>query len=73
MVDNYLKWQKEVNLQELGSINMQRYEKMKEITCHGYCHTDKLGRPVYIDRAKFLKAKECFKEFSDEELIQYYV
>ena len=43
------------------------------MTWNGYCNTDKLGRPVYIELVRGLKAKECFEKFSDDELVDYYV
>lgn len=56
MIEKYLAWLKEVKIDEIGKINMEKYDKILENSCHGYCGVDKLGRPVYIDSVKHLKA-----------------
>ena len=32
-----------------------------------------MGRPIYIEMARGLKAKECFTRFSDDQLVDYYM
>lgn len=39
----------------------------------GYCNTDKDGRPVYMIKVKEMNVDEIFKNYTDEELIQYYI
>lgn len=43
---------------------MNHYKQLVELSCNGYCNTDKQGRPVYIMRVSFLKAKEMFSIYS---------
>ncbi len=73
MIENYIKWSKEVDLEAIGNLDIKQYEPIKEVTCHGYCNIDKLGRPIFIEDVKALKAKKIFKIFEDKQLILYYV
>jgi hypothetical protein len=50
-----------------------KFNQLKDLVAEGYCNTDKGGRPIYIQRAKFLKVEQVFENFSLEELVQYYV
>lgn len=40
---------------------------------HNYHKTDKLGRPIYIDRNGRLKIDELFKISSEERLVKHYI
>lgn len=73
MIEKYLNWAKEIDLDAIGNLDMTKYEPIKNMISEGYCNTDKDGRSVYISRAKFLKADEVFKNFTDKELVDYYV
>lgn len=73
MIQNYLKWSKEVNLDTIGSLEMKQYDYLKELIAEGYSNVDKGGRPVYITRAKYLKVDEVFKNYTDQQLVNYYV
>jgi hypothetical protein len=44
----------------MGSMDMSKYENLKANTHVGYCNTDKYGRPVYIERLKFLDVDKLF-------------
>lgn len=39
---------------------------------HGYHKTDKLGRPIYIERVGYLNVDEIFKSTTPERLLDYY-
>ncbi len=45
----------------MGSLDMSKYDILKGITCVGYCNVDKYGRPIYIERLRFLDADKLFK------------
>ena len=62
-----------INLQRLAQVDHDVYKPLQEVTWNGYCNTDKLGRPIYIEFARGMKAKECFSRFSDDELVDYYI
>jgi len=49
------------------------YQKSKKFYPHGYFKTDKLGRPIYIERIGALKIKELFKVTKEDRLIRYYI
>lgn len=40
---------------------------------HNYHKTDKLGRPIYIDRNGQLKIDELFKLSSEDRLVKHYI
>lgn len=73
MIEKYLDWSKEIDLDAIGNLDMAKYEPLKNMVSEGYCNIDKNGRSVYISRAKFLKADEVFKTYTDKELVDYYV
>lgn len=73
MINKYLEWSLKVNLQLIGNLDMSKYDQLKTLMCEGYCNVDLGYRPVYIIRAKYLKASEVFEKYTEEDLIQYYV
>lgn len=73
MIQNHVEWLNKFKVDQMGSMDMTKYEKLRSNTCVGYCNTDKFGRPVYIERLKFLKADELFSHYSDNEMVEYYI
>lgn len=57
----------------MGSMDMSKFDILKVNTHVGYCNTDKYGRPVYIERLKFLDVDKLFSTYSDTELVEYYI
>ena len=73
MFDNYIKWKTEKQLLDSGQVEMERFKDIKQHYCHSYYNTDKLGRPIYIEKVNELNPKEMFKNYTDEELFKYYI
>lgn len=73
MFDNYIQWKTENGLLNSGEVDMVRYKDVKVHYCHGYYNTDKLGRPIYIEKVNELNPKEMFKNYTDDELFKYYI
>lgn len=73
MLDNYFKWAEEVDLKNIGKLDLNKYSDLRENTLNGYLMTDKQGRPVYVDQVRGLKAKKMFDTYTDEELVQYWI
>lgn len=46
---------------------------MKDIYPHGYHGTDKLGRPVYIERIGKLDINKLFTITTEERIIRHYI
>ncbi len=65
MLKNHVDWLIKFKVDEMGSMDMTKFAFLKQNTCVGYCNVDREGRPVYIERLKFLKADELFKHYSD--------
>jgi hypothetical protein len=73
MIDKFLSWGKTVDFDNIGQLDMGRYQQLRKLYMHGYYNTDKRGRPIYIEVVKHLRADELFKEYTDEELVKYHV
>ena len=73
MFSNFIEWKKKNELLKSGEIDMAQYATIKNNYCHGYYHTDKEGRPVYIEKVNELKPKLMFAEYTDEQLCAYYI
>lgn len=73
MIENYLKWCQEIDMESIPNLDLSKYEKLKTLCQEGYCNVDKNGKSVYITRAKFLKADKIFQEYTEEELVKYYI
>ena len=73
MINKHIKWFSERKVAELGQVDMSKYEKLRKLYVHGYYHTDKKGRPVYIEQAKGMQINACFAEYTEEELIDYHI
>jgi hypothetical protein len=73
MFDNFIAWKKEKGVLDAGQVDMDQFTNIKEHYCHGYYNTDKLGRPMYIEKVNELNPKEMFKNYTDEQFFLYYV
>lgn len=60
MIQNHVDWLIKYKVDQMGSMDMSKYDILKANTHVGYCNTDKYGRPVYIERLKFLDADKLF-------------
>jgi hypothetical protein len=70
---NFIKWRKDNGVDEIGSYVFSEIEDLKKAWPHGYFRTDKLGRPIYIERTGQLKLKQLFKVTTEERLIKYWI
>lgn len=73
MIKDYMVWCTEIQMSTIGELDIAQFDVLKANYSHGYYNTDVLGRPLYIQDAKKLKAEELFKNYSDEMLTKYYV
>lgn len=73
MIKNHVEWLAKNKVDEMGTMDMTKFEYLKSNTCVGYCNVDKLGRPVYIEWLKYLKADDLFKHYSDNDMVSYYI
>ena len=73
MLEKHLKWSADIHIDELGQIDMAKYEKLRELYVHGYYHTDKRGRPIYIEKTREMRIHDCFAAYSEEELVTYHI
>lgn len=73
MISNYIKWMTNMKFDKVNELDISRFDKFRELAGFGYYNTDRQGRPIYIDQVKFLKAKELFEAYQDEELMAFYI
>lgn len=73
MINNFLKWFKENNYDNIGDVEISKFAQLRQLTCNGYYNTDKFGRPIYIEKVSGLKEKEVFKSYDEPTLALYYV
>lgn len=73
MMQNFITWKHEKGLMKSGEIDMAQYDTIKNYSAFGYYHTDKEGRPVYIEKVNELKPKEMFAAFTDPQLFAFYI
>jgi len=66
MIDKYLEWKTNVKMDELPNMDQSIVDRIKKNTSHGYCGTDKYGRPIFIDILRHLKPNEVFNELTSE-------
>lgn len=73
MLDVYFKWCTEIQMNQIGNMDMNKYSELKTLYAHGYYNVDLQGRPIYIEQARFIKTTEIFAKYTDEDLTKYYV
>eukprot|EP00357_Protocruzia_adherens_P022872 CAMPEP_0114979626 /NCGR_PEP_ID=MMETSP0216-20121206/4476_1 /TAXON_ID=223996 /ORGANISM="Protocruzia adherens, Strain Boccale" /LENGTH=384 /DNA_ID=CAMNT_0002340973 /DNA_START=215 /DNA_END=1369 /DNA_ORIENTATION=- len=71
---NFINWRKEFGVDDIAE-NFDFHEKdaVKENYPHGYHKTDKLGRPIYIERLGSMNIKKVFEITTKERMLKYYV
>jgi len=73
MIHTYFKWCIDIQMNQIGQLDMQQYELLKTLYAHGYYNVDLQGRPIYIEQVRFMKPTEIFQKYTDEDLTKYYV
>lgn len=73
MWNNFIKWRKENNVDEILTKEFPEIPEAKKYYPHGYFRTDKLGRPIYIERIGHLKFDPLVKTIPLEKLQMYFV
>lgn len=73
MYRKYLGWRQEFGTDEILSFKVPEVSRIKEFYPHGYHKTDRMGRPIYIERLGQLNLNRLFEETSEERMIRYSV
>jgi hypothetical protein len=73
MFQNYLTWRVEFNLVEMRVFPFPEVNDVKLYYPHGFHKTDKLGRPIYIERIGALNLNRLFEVTSFERMEMYFV
>ena len=74
MFTNFIEWRKNENVDSIiAEYDYTEKKEVLEIYPHGYYGTDKLGRPVYIERFGILDVTKLFEITSEERIVRHYI
>ena len=74
MFKKFLQWRIDMKVDELReTYEMDNLIEIKKVYPHGYHHTDKLGRPVYIELYDKTDVDGLFKITTEEKMVKYYI
>lgn len=73
MWQNYINWRKEKNVDSLINAKFPEIYQAKQFYPHGWFRTDKLGRPIYIERVGKLSLDKLQKVITFERLQEHFV
>lgn len=73
MIKNYMDWCSQIQMSNIGLVDMKQYDHLKTLYNHGYYNVDRAGRPVYIEEIRKIQADHLFKSYTDDQLTKYYV
>ncbi|EAR98487.2 CRAL/TRIO, amine-terminal domain protein (macronuclear) [Tetrahymena thermophila SB210] len=73
MFSDFLDWRIKNDVQNIMKFSFNELAEVRHHYPHGYHKTDKLGRPIYIERIGMLKLTQLFQVTTEERLIKYYI
>jgi hypothetical protein len=74
MFNEYLEWRQKNHVDKIiVQYIFTELPDVRQFYPHGYHKTDKLGRPIYIERIGQLKLQQLFQITNEERLIKYYI
>jgi len=73
MFTEFLKWRETENLDNIKSFVYIEESKIKEFYPHTFHNTDKIGRPLYIERWKDMNLEEIGKITTIDRFMKYYI
>lgn len=74
MFENFINWRKEENIDTIiEDFEFPERHQVQQMYQHGYHGTDKLGRPIYIERIGLLDVPALFKITTEERMIRHFI
>jgi len=73
MWKNYINWRKAKNVDEVANYDFPELNEAKQYYPHAWFRTDKLGRPMYIERPGKIVIDKLNKVMSNERLEQHFI
>lgn len=73
MWTNFITWRQEKKIDDILTMEFPEMEAAKEFYPHGWLGTDKLGRPIFIERVGKLQIDKALKLVTPERLQLHYI
>ena len=74
MIENFLNWREENNVDQiLINFNFPVEKEVRTVYEHNYHKTDKLGRPIYIERTGRLQVERLFAMADEPTLVRHFI
>lgn len=73
MFTDFIKWRQENDVDNIETFMFNELPQVRQFYPHGYHKTDKLGRPIYIERIGMLQLNKLFEITTEPRLIKYYI
>ncbi|EDO08704.2 CRAL/TRIO domain family protein [Babesia bovis T2Bo] len=74
MLNKYFSWRMEIKVDSVIKSDLSYIrDRVRQYFPHGYHGTDKLGRPIYIERMGHGSCSKLLQHLTTEELTKYYV
>ncbi|CAD8202218.1 unnamed protein product [Paramecium pentaurelia] len=73
MFNDFIKWRKENDVDNIMTYMFDELPQVRTHYPHGYHKTDKMGRPIYIERIGMLQLNKLFEVTTEQRLIKYYI
>jgi len=70
---NYITWRKEKNVDQLINMEFPEMNQAKQFYPHGWLRTDKLGRPIFIERVGKLNLDKLLKVTTADRLATHFI
>ena len=74
MFKKFLKWRIDMHVDELlETYELENLIAIKNLYPHGYHKTDKIGRPIYMERYDKTDVKGLFQITTEDKMVKYYI
>lgn len=73
MFENFVNWRKAENVDDILNFDFTEFDQVQAVYPHAYHKTDKLGRPVYIERLGMLNITALWEVTTEERMLKHYI
>ena len=73
MWQNFIKWREEQKVEDIiETYQYDEFDAVQKVYPHGYHKTDKLGRPIYIERFGIMDIEKLWTVTTRERIVRHY-